>query len=147
MVFSLQQAGRTEDDKLFSFSGDAVVVSHCEEERRSQSLAVPGCENPQQIPPRPITGPSRASHWHRARHCTVALRDPGVPAPLTSAAAGVLSRVPAACTRQGWETEVILQCKALRCCEQPQARPSTAKTLLDLQASQSCSAGSRNKPD
>ena len=90
------------------------------------------CKSSAGSPPRPMTGPSRAPRWHRARLPTAALRDPGVPAPLTSAAAGALGRVPAACTRQGRETEAILWGQALRCCEQPQAQPSTAQHSQNL---------------
>ena len=126
-------AGRTEDDELFSFKAAAEVVSR---PARGREVTVTGCPrvwkssaapSAAESPPKPMSGPSRAPRWHRARLPTAALRDPGVPAPLTSAAAGALSGVPAACTGQGRGNRAILRGQALRCCEQPQARPGTAQ--------------------
>ena len=65
-----------------------------QEEERSESLAVPGCECPQQSLSRK---PSQARDWA----VMAVLRDRVACAPLTSAAAGALRRAPVACTRQG----------------------------------------------
>ena len=65
-----------------------------QEEERSESLAVPGCECPQQSLSRK---PSQARDWA----VMAVLRDRVASAPLTSAAAGALRRAPVACTRQG----------------------------------------------
>ena len=99
-----------------------------QEEGRSQSLAVPGCESPRRPLSRTVPGPPRAPRWHGARLPTAALGDPRVPAPLTSAAAGASRWAPAACTGQGQgNTRGAVGMSSGSCCKQPQARPGTAQ--------------------
>ena len=117
-------------------------VTLCRRKRDHNQLDVPGCKSPQQILCRK---PSQACDWA----VMAALGNQVARTLLTSAAAGALGRALAACTRQD---QGIRRDAAGSGTEMLQAAPgttqhSTAKNLLDLEASHSCSARSRNEPD